>query len=186
MPTLAQYDPTGRLFECVDGDLVFSASRTMPLVRYAIGDRGGLLDTRSVIQLCARYGWQPPAGYDELPMVYLFGRTLFSVSYLGANVYPENVAPVLEQPAFANAVTGKFVLQVWEKGEETYLFVLIELVPESRTVSRKPNCPASWPLRSASGWHPSTASIRSMSPPIGGTREWNCGSTKTRNGSRSG
>lgn len=129
LPTLAQYDPARRLFECLDGDLVFSTSGTMPLVRYAIGDRGGLLDSAEVLARCAEYGWSQPAGYDELPMVYLFGRTLFSVSYFGANVYPENVAPVLERPEFADTVTGRFVLQVREFDEEPHLFAVVELAP---------------------------------------------------------
>ena len=31
--------------------------------------------------------------------VYLFGRADFTVSYFGANIYPENVSVGLEQPS---------------------------------------------------------------------------------------
>jgi hypothetical protein len=39
-------------------------------------------------------------GYaSPLPFVYLFGRADFTVSYFGANIYPENVSVGLEQAA---------------------------------------------------------------------------------------
>ena len=48
----------------------------------------------------------------------MFGRSLFTVSFFGANVYPENVAVGLEQPAVSEWVTGKFVLQTVADDDE--------------------------------------------------------------------
>ena len=41
-PTLAQFDPTFVNFEEVNGEIVLSGNNNMPLIRYAIGDRGGV------------------------------------------------------------------------------------------------------------------------------------------------
>jgi len=48
MPTLCQYDPAARYFECVEvegkgGSLAFSGWNGVPLIRYHIADRGGIL-----------------------------------------------------------------------------------------------------------------------------------------------
>ena len=62
--------------------------------------------------------------------VFVFGRSLFTVSFFGANVYPENVAIGLEQPAVSEWVTGKFVLQtVADDDENPALRVTVELAP---------------------------------------------------------
>jgi phenylacetate-CoA ligase len=60
----------------------------------------------------------------------VFGRSLFTVSYFGANVYPENVTVGLEQPAVSDWVTGKFVLEVVEGADhDRRLAVTVELAP---------------------------------------------------------
>jgi phenylacetate-CoA ligase len=53
-----------------------------------------------------------PRGIYPLPFLYIFGRSHFTVSYFGANIYPENVTVALERPPICDWVTGKFVLQV--------------------------------------------------------------------------
>jgi phenylacetate-CoA ligase len=65
-----------------------------------------------------------------LPFVYLFGRADFTVSYYGANIYPENVTVGLERAPVKNGVTGKFVLQVQEtETKESILSLVVELLP---------------------------------------------------------
>ncbi len=70
-----------------------------------------------------------PAGPRRtVPFVYVFGRSHFTVSYYGANVYPENIAVGLEQPEVNALVTGKFVLEVVEDaGRDRRLTVTVEL-----------------------------------------------------------
>jgi phenylacetate-CoA ligase len=41
-------------------------------------------------------GGKSNRGIYPLPFVYLFGRADFTVSYFGANIYPENVSVGLE------------------------------------------------------------------------------------------
>jgi phenylacetate-CoA ligase len=66
----------------------------------------------------------------ELPFVFVFGRSFFTVSYFGANVYPENVTVGLEQPPVCDWVTGKFVLEAREDEDRNrFLSVVVELAP---------------------------------------------------------
>lgn len=136
LPTLGQYDPRQRFFEEQDGSLVFSGESGIPLLRYAIGDDGG------VVPYGVMLGHLRDAGFDpvrelaatgapaprELPFVYVFGRGLFAVSFYGANVYPENVAAALEDGKVRSWVTGKFVMQVVrDEDESNHLAIAVEL-----------------------------------------------------------
>jgi len=138
LPTLVQYDPGSRFFETHDGTLLFSGDNGVPLIRYHIADEGGLIGYQDMLAFCGRHGFDPVAelggpsarGVRPLPFVYVFGRSYFTVSYFGANVYPENVAIGLEQPAVSGWVTGKFVLEVAGDADgNPYLSVTVELAP---------------------------------------------------------
>ncbi|HEU5267866.1 MAG TPA: hypothetical protein VFU35_14245, partial [Jatrophihabitans sp.] len=128
LPTLVQYDPQIRYFETGgDGTLVFSGDSGVPLIRYGIGDRGGIISFSDMMAYCREHGFAPEAG-PELPFVYVFGRALFAVSYYGANVYAENIANGLEQPAVSDWVTGRFVLETREDADRNReLWVTVEL-----------------------------------------------------------
>lgn len=140
LPTLVQYDPFDRLFETHDGTLLFSGDNGIPLVRYHIADTGGVVSFADMIASLERYGFDACSearltgerGVHELPFVYVFGRSNFTVSYFGANVYPENITVGLEQPGIAGQVTGKFVLQTREtENGDTHLFLAVELAPDA-------------------------------------------------------
>ncbi|WP_132122899.1 phenylacetate--CoA ligase family protein [Actinocrispum wychmicini] len=116
LPTLAQYDPASRYFECVDGTLLFSGDNGVPLVRYHIADEGGLVSHPDLMDFCSRNGFTPVPGPSS-PFVFVFGRSLFTVSFFGANIYPENVTVGLEQPGISDWVTGRFVLETYEDSD---------------------------------------------------------------------
>jgi phenylacetate-CoA ligase len=79
-----------------------------------------------MLKFLAEWGFDPVAalqqegtrGIHPLPFVFVFGRSNFTVSYFGANIYPENVTVGLEQPVIREWVTGKFVLQVTEDADK--------------------------------------------------------------------
>lgn len=141
LPTLVQYDPFSRFFEVQDGTLLFSGESGLPLVRYHIADTGGLLTYDQMLQFLSGWGFdpiqalqesstQPLRGVRPLPFVYVFGRSAFTVSYFGANVYPENVSVGLEQSPICDWVTGKFVMQVQEDIDRNAVFlIVVELAP---------------------------------------------------------
>ncbi|WP_265238412.1 phenylacetate--CoA ligase family protein, partial [Lyngbya sp. CCAP 1446/10] len=144
LPTLVQYDPKSRFFEVNDdGTLLFSGDNGIPLIRYHISDNGGLVSYEAMLYFLAEWGFNPvahlqevaaresadlPRGIRHLPFVYVFGRSHFTVSYFGANIYPENVTVGLEAPTISEWVTGKFVLQVKEDADRNrFLSVVVEL-----------------------------------------------------------
>ncbi|WP_036476620.1 phenylacetate--CoA ligase family protein [Myxosarcina sp. GI1] len=138
LPTLVQYDPLSRFFEDKDGALLFSGDNGIPLVRYNILDSGGIIAYDAMLEFLARYDFDPLValqannnrGARHLPFVYVFGRSNFTVSYFGANIYPENVTVGLEQPEIRDWVTGKFVMQVKEDTDKNrFLSVVVELAP---------------------------------------------------------
>lgn len=149
LPTLVQYDPFVRYFETVpDGEgagtgtarrtLLFSGSNGVPLIRYHIADTGGLVGYDEMLRFLADGHFDPLAelaaqgwrGVRPLPFVYVFGRANFTVSYFGANIYPENIAVGLEQAEISQWVTGKFVLQAKEGLDAApHLAIAVELAP---------------------------------------------------------
>lgn len=140
LPTLVQYDPCSRFFEVDQNNtLLFSGDNGIPLVRYHISDTGGLIAYDRMLEFLADWGFDPlltlqhqgTRGMWALPFVYVFGRSNFTVSYFGANIYPENVTVGLEQPDIQAWVTGKFVLQIQEdRDQNRYLFVVVELASD--------------------------------------------------------
>jgi phenylacetate-CoA ligase len=136
LPTLVQYDPRVRFFEVVDGTLLFSGDNGVPLVRYHIADSGGLISYDTMLDFLRQHGFDPlpqlrsqsDRGVRPLPFVYVFGRADFTISYFGANVFPENVSVGLEQAPIDSWVTGKFVMQTREDDDRNqYLQIVVEL-----------------------------------------------------------
>lgn len=127
LPTLAQYDPESRYFETVNGTLLFTGDNGIPLIRYHIADDGGLIPHVAIRDFCARHGFDPGDGPDA-PFVYVFGRSLHTVSFFGANVYPENITVGLERDPISAWVTGKFVLETIEDADrDRRLRITVEL-----------------------------------------------------------
>jgi phenylacetate-CoA ligase len=136
LPTLVQYDPMTRYFQASGSTLLFTSDGATPLIRYHIADEGGLIGYREMLDFCARHGHDPladvpgPVGAPRLPFAYVFGRSLFTVSYFGANIYPENVTVALERQEISDWVTGKFVLHTAETADrDRELRVAVELAP---------------------------------------------------------
>jgi phenylacetate-CoA ligase len=136
LPTLVQYDPTSRFFEQVGDRLVFSGEGgAIPLVRYAIGDTGGVVPYGAMIERLRGRGLDPLEGVRragapvrELPFVYVFGRSQHAVSIYGANVFVEMVRLGLERAQVREQVSGKFVMEaVEEPGGDKQLIVDVEL-----------------------------------------------------------
>jgi len=138
LPTLVQYDPASRYFEVHEHTLVVTGDSGVPLVHYHIADKGGVIGFETMQAFLRDHGatrWM--AGelgegmpVRPLPLVYVVGRADFTVSFYGANIYPENVTVGLEQPGLMELLTGKFVLEVSEDANgDKHLNVTAELRP---------------------------------------------------------
>ncbi len=135
LPTLVQYDPMSRFFEVVEetGALLFTGDNGVPLVRYGILDTGGVASFEGMLAALAGFGFDPlplATSIRALPFVHVFGRSDFTVSFSGANVFPENVTVGLEQAAIKAWVTGKFVMEVrHDADQDERLSIVVELSP---------------------------------------------------------
>jgi len=142
LPSFVQYDPTSRFFEIHDGTLVLTVDNGIPLMRYHINDTGGIFSYEEMMAFCEKHCFDPlvnlgidPHSEEEKaickqPFVYVFGRADFTISFFGANIYPENVIVGLEQPEFQKQVSGKFVMEVRSRpNHDEYVHVVVELLP---------------------------------------------------------
>jgi phenylacetate-CoA ligase len=147
LPTLVEYDPLSRFFETHDNTLLFSGDNGVPLIRYHIADRGGIISYAEMEKFLADWNFNAIAELNlsedsqiyRLPFVYIFGRSNFIVSYYGANIYPENIQVGLEQNEVSDWVTGKFVMEIkFDRDNNAYLAIAVELAPNLTADSDKP------------------------------------------------
>lgn len=136
MPTFAQYNPHFITFESVDGSVILSAENALPLVRYSIGDKGGVMSFNEINKKLIKYGYDikslaKKAGIisiPELPFVYIYERSDFSTKLYGAIIYTEYIKAALEHEEIDNLVTGKFTMFTHnDKKHNQFLEINIEL-----------------------------------------------------------
>lgn len=118
-PTLAQYNPELIEFEEVDGELVITSDGALPLVRYAIGDHGGIFTYNHVEQLLARYNVDlsaeiKKAGIEHIshqqPFVFVYERTDLSATLHGIIIYPEFIKEGLLKSKLTPYFTERFTM----------------------------------------------------------------------------
>ncbi len=142
-PTLAQYDPYFTNFESANGEILLTGDSAIPLVRYAVGDRGGVTTFADAVSspTLSRTDLERAAKkYDvpllELPFVYVYERADFSVKLYGATLFPEHVREALQEESMLKRITGKFSMQVLtDKHHDQYLELNVELAHGSRPSS---------------------------------------------------
>ncbi len=137
LPSLNQYNPILRHFEAVDKELVFTAAAGIPLIRYDVGDNGGIVSYNEMNEWLANNGINVEKIFQQndiseclwkLPFVYLYGRRDFTITLYGLNVYPENIKDALLMDNLARICTGKFVMsQEYDSDHNQYLQIRIEL-----------------------------------------------------------
>lgn len=135
MPTLAQYNPAFVSFEAPEGEILITGYSAVPLVRYAIGDRGGVhtynelkaIFTESGINL-EKEAKRLDAPLYELPFVYVYERADFSTKLYGAIIYPEHVKVGLQDSTLEKFITGRFTMTTEnDANHNEYLEINIEL-----------------------------------------------------------
>ncbi|HRN69715.1 MAG TPA: hypothetical protein PLS49_00895 [Candidatus Woesebacteria bacterium] len=137
LPSLNQYNPVLRYFESIENKLIFTAAAGIPLIRYDIGDNGGILTYEKVVTWLKNNGVNPEEIFRKnkmldslwkLPFVYLYGRRDFTVTLYGLNIYPENIKNALLYSKIVKKITGKFILsQEYDNQHNQFLQIKIEL-----------------------------------------------------------
>ncbi|HEX5430091.1 MAG TPA: hypothetical protein VFX17_03395 [Patescibacteria group bacterium] len=142
-PTLAQYNPNFITFEAPNGDILLSGDNSIPLVRYEIGDRGRTMSFNDVKEVFQSEGLDyldlfnkaKLSGYIyQLPFVYVYERSDFSVVLSGANIYPEEIKEALISKKLKQVFTGKFTMEIGytHRFHET-LTINLELKPNQKS-----------------------------------------------------
>ncbi|MER7333990.1 MULTISPECIES: phenylacetate--CoA ligase family protein [unclassified Micromonospora] len=101
LPMIFQYNPLETYLETnADHEVICTINSTAvlnPKVRYNIGDEGRLIAYPDVLAAiddpAARLDAERAARTDRmrLPLLFLFGRKDSTISYMGANIYPQDV-----------------------------------------------------------------------------------------------
>lgn len=138
-PTFAQYNPREHMFEEKEGRLLVTGDNAMPLIRYDLGDNGGVMTYKEAFKS------MKDAGVDlikeakkvgikmlwELPLVYVYERNDFSTTLYGLQIYPETIREALLKKSLHPHVTGKFsMLTSFDKEQNQYLEIHIEMKKE--------------------------------------------------------
>ncbi len=137
VPSLQNYVPTHRYFEVVEDELVITSKSSIPLLRYNIHDKGGLITSDHTQKVLKEFGYDISVEFklrgleyipNNLPFVYLFGRGKFVATIYAANIYPENVRDVLVHEHVREHTTGQFTIEtVFDDNQDHYLHLNVEL-----------------------------------------------------------
>lgn len=138
VPTLAQYLPEQFYFESdAEGNLFCTAASGLPLVRYDLKDHGGVITLAQMTRHFADHGLDllaeaRSAGIADtiwnLPFVYVYERSDFSVSFYAFQIYPETIRKALAIGSLADQLTGKFTMLVdYDDAGQQQLHIHVEL-----------------------------------------------------------
>ncbi|HVW82508.1 MAG TPA: hypothetical protein VHC68_00980 [Candidatus Paceibacterota bacterium] len=140
-PTLAQFIPDFVSFEAPNGEILVTGESSLPLMRYSIGDHGGVYTFTELLERFAAHGIDlkkeakaaglGPSIY-ELPFVYVYERIDLSTTLYGLQIYPETVKEVLFDKRFSPHLTGKLTLITkFDENHDQYLEINIEKKPKA-------------------------------------------------------
>ena len=139
VPTLTQFNPLFINFEEVDKNIFCTGYSALPLIRYALGDHGGVVSFKemeqalgnkknSIVQTAQRLGFKNTVA--ELPFVYVYERDDLSTKLYGAIVYPEHIKNAVQHPTLGDFLTGKFtMITQHDENQNQFLEINTELRP---------------------------------------------------------
>lgn len=126
LPMLFQYNPLDYYVETNGaGELIFTVNRRCmlsPRIRYNIHDAGGAASFDAVLAICREFGLDPVAASQaetgirafRLPFLFVRGRSDSTLSFMGANIYPEDVEVALYGDCPDSGRVGAFCLELSE------------------------------------------------------------------------
>ena len=136
-PTIAEFNPLFVNFEERNGRILCTGDNALPLIRYDIGDHGGVCEFDDFIERFRKIGIDllkeaKKRGITKtingLPFVYVYERADFGAKLFGAIIYPEHIREVLLHDSLQEHLTGKFtVVTKHDVKENQYLEINLEL-----------------------------------------------------------
>lgn len=140
-PTFAQFIPEFVSFEAPNGEILVSGDSALPLLRYSIGDHGGVYTFRELVERFKAHDIDllkeaRAAGIGkhiyELPFVYVYERIDLATTLYGLQIYPETIKEVLLDKRFHPLFTGKLTLITkYDHNQDQYLEVNLEQKPKT-------------------------------------------------------
>lgn len=124
MPMVFQYNPLMHHVEVsAQGELIFTVSRpslVSPKIRYNIHDEGGVMRydqmRAALASLKVDLDSLTPGGprHLRLPFLWVYGRKDYTISVMGANIYPEDLEHCIYGTADLAAITRSFCMGLSE------------------------------------------------------------------------
>lgn len=145
LPSLLQFNPSTFFIESnQNGELLFTVNAGIPLVRYNIHDKGGVIYFDEMISILEKHGidiYKKLASYGyergdiwKMPFFYVFGRSDGTISVGGANIYPENIEAALYHPDAKVINAHKLTLEL-DENMNTCPSILVELTKDTHPLS---------------------------------------------------
>lgn len=141
LPTLTQFLPDQFYFESVNSKLYCTAKSGIPLIRYDLKDSGEVISFESMKAKLKKHGFDieelsKQNGISKtlwkIPFVFVNERADFTVSFRGANIYPQTIRTALQHKTLEESTTGKFTMKVnYNKKQDQYLEINVELKPNA-------------------------------------------------------
>ncbi len=133
LPTLAQYLPEFINFEEFAGELILTGDNAIPLVRYAIGDKGGVISFDKIHQALSKSqkSFNVPSSIiknsGQAPFVYIYERANFAAKLHLRDIYPQIIKDALIFGPISKEITGRFTMSTkYNNQNNQYLEVNIE------------------------------------------------------------
>ncbi len=136
-PTLAQYNPEFMEFEEEDGEILLTGNNALPLIRYAVGDHGGVHSFQHIQNLLEKHGIDLIAeaakhGLDTTlqyhPFVFVYERKDLSATLQGIIIYPEYIKEALLDEQMTSIFTERFtMITKTDEDHNQYLEINLEL-----------------------------------------------------------
>lgn len=144
-PSLIQFNPIGTYIEILNNQIILTADQGIPLIRYNIKDRGGIIKFKKILDIVSDFGYNLEEilknyGFSlknvwRLPLLYIFGRT-DAVSLDGANVYIDNIQTIINQIRMEEINSFKISKQV-EKNQDINFYILFELKKDRKFTDKE-------------------------------------------------
>lgn len=145
LPSLLQYNPSTFYIETdQNGEILFTVKAGIPLVRYNIHDKGGVIEFDQMLRILKKhdidiYGKLKSYGYSkgdiwQMPFFYVFGRSDGTISVGGANIYPENIEAAFYHQDTKLINAHKLTLEI-DENMNTKPSILVELTPDTKPLN---------------------------------------------------
>ncbi len=150
LPMVFQYNPLMHYIEVKDNrELIFTITRSSilsPRIRYNVHDEGGIMRYDEMAKTLAAVGQdiqklvtQTSGHILRMPFLWIYGRRDFTISVMGANIYPEDLEQCLYAEPELARITRSFCQSLSETqsgGVRPCFFFEIEVEPNHDLAQR--------------------------------------------------